>query len=152
MAQLEPFEDYYDENFVESLKVPTGDGPDNLSDYNLIRRGKRHDYFTSCLPWPQKGPGVEISIGGSATISGIAVGNGVPSFSAGSGSTAVGQIYTTSNISTDVSWSRSAGEIYPLSWRDPALKVTATADLSTATPISINDLRQAFPVTIQQSL
>lgn len=137
---------FRDENLQESLKVPTGDGPDNLTDYNLVRRGKRHDYFTSCLPWPQKGPGVEISIGGSATVSGVAVGNGVPSFSAGSGSTTVGQIYTTSNVSTDVSWSRSAGEIFPLSWKDPALKVTATADLSSATPISINDLRQAFQI------
>ena len=44
---------FRDENLQESLKVPTGDGPDNLSDYSLVRRGKRHDYFTSCLPWPQ---------------------------------------------------------------------------------------------------
>lgn len=63
---------FRDENLQESLKVPTGDGPDNLSDYNLVRRGKRHDYFTSCLPWPQKGPGVEISLGGLAPLSGSA--------------------------------------------------------------------------------
>lgn len=63
---------FRDENLQESLKVPTGDGPDNLSDYNLVRRGKRHDYFTSCLPWPQKGPGVEISLGGTAPLSGSA--------------------------------------------------------------------------------
>ena len=61
---------FRDENLQESLKVPTGDGPDNLADYNLVRRGKRHDYFTSCLPWPQKGPGVEISLGGTVPISG----------------------------------------------------------------------------------
>lgn len=69
-----------DENLQEPLKVPTGDGPDNPSDYNLVRRGKRHDYFTSCLPWPQKGPGVEISLGGTANlnISGSVSGNGIP--------------------------------------------------------------------------
>ena len=61
---------FRDENLQESLKVPTGDGPDNLSDYSLVRRCKRHDYFTSCLPWPQKGPGVEISLGGSAKVNG----------------------------------------------------------------------------------
>ena len=61
---------FRDENLQESLKVPTGDGPDNLSDYNIVRRGKRHDYFTSCLPWPQKGPGVEIALGGSAKVTG----------------------------------------------------------------------------------
>nr|DAW97224.1 MAG TPA: major capsid protein [Microviridae sp.] len=63
---------FRDENLQQSLKVPTGDGPDNLSDYNLVRRGKRHDYFTSCLPWPQKGPGVEISLGGTAPLAGSA--------------------------------------------------------------------------------
>lgn len=63
---------FRDENLQASLEVPTGDGPDNLSDYNLVRRGKRHDYFTSCLPWPQKGPGVEISLGGTAPLSGSA--------------------------------------------------------------------------------
>ena len=31
-----------------------GDGPDTYTDYALQRRGKRHDYFTSCLPWPAK--------------------------------------------------------------------------------------------------
>ena len=66
-------------NVNEALKVnalPSHDSeaPDNLSDYSLVRRGKRHDYFTSCLPWPQKGPGVEISIGGSADVS-IPAGN-----------------------------------------------------------------------------
>lgn len=63
---------FRDENLQVSLNVPTGDGPDNLTDYNLVRRGKRHDYFTSCLPWPQKGPGVEISLGGTAPLSGSA--------------------------------------------------------------------------------
>lgn len=31
-------------------------------------RGKRHDYFTSALPWTQKGPGVDISLTGNAPI------------------------------------------------------------------------------------
>jgi len=48
---------FRDQNLQNSLPVPTGDGPDLPADYTLQRRGKRHDYFTSCLPWPQKGPG-----------------------------------------------------------------------------------------------
>lgn len=61
---------FRDENLQDSVPVNKGDGPDPLTDYKLLRRGKRHDYFTSCLPWPQKGPGVELSLGTSAPITG----------------------------------------------------------------------------------
>lgn len=61
---------FRDENLQDSLAVPKGDGPDSDTLFRLRRRGKRHDYFTSCLPWPQKGPGVDMPIGGSAALSG----------------------------------------------------------------------------------
>ena len=134
---------FRDENLQESLKVPTGDGPDNLSDYSLVRRGKRHDYFTSCLPWPQKGPGVEISIGGHANVS--IVGNGAPVFTDHSGANVVGNLVATINTASNVVYKTSSGQSDKiLTWSNPAL--SATADLSTATPISINDLRQAFQI------
>jgi hypothetical protein len=123
------------------LEVPTGDGPDNLSDYNLVRRGKRHDYFTSCLPWPQKGPGVEISIGGTAKVN--ISGNGAPLFEGSSLSPVLGSFFL--DKGNDVVFNNNASYNYqPLIWKDPAL--SASADLSTATPISINDLRQAFQI------
>lgn len=139
---------FRDENLQDSLNVPTGDGPDDLSDYNLVRRGKRHDYFTSCLPWPQKGPGVEISIGGSAKISASVAGNGLPTFAIGSPASSLsGQFFVGSADAGHVFLEKTAGERrFGLLWRDPALSVTGTADLSTATPISINDLRQAFQI------
>lgn len=61
---------YRDENLQDSVKVDTGDGPDTYTDYVLLRRGKRHDYFTSCLPWPIKGTEAQISLGGSADVFG----------------------------------------------------------------------------------
>lgn len=45
---------FRDENLQDSVDVPRGDGPDSESDFTLLKRGKRHDYFTSALPWPQK--------------------------------------------------------------------------------------------------
>ena len=54
---------FRDENLQDSVDVPTGDGPDSDTDFELLKRGKRHDYFTSALPWPQKGPGVELPLG-----------------------------------------------------------------------------------------
>ena len=132
---------FRDENLQESLKVPTGDGPDNLSDYSLVRRGKRHDYFTSCLPWPQKGPGVEISIGGTAKVS--ISGNGAPLFETSSLPSVLGSFFL--DKGNDVVFNNNSSYNYnPLVWKDPAL--SAFADLSSATPISINDLRQAFQI------
>ena len=47
----------------ESDTAVNGFGP-----FDCAPRGKRYDYFTSCLPWPQKGPGVELPLGGQAPI------------------------------------------------------------------------------------
>ena len=44
---------FRDENLQNSITVPTGDGPDNPANFTLLKRNKRKDYFTSCIPWPQ---------------------------------------------------------------------------------------------------
>lgn len=61
---------FRDENLIDSLPVPKGDS-DQSSNYTLQRRGKRHDYFTSALPWPQKGPAVEVGLSGNAPVTGF---------------------------------------------------------------------------------
>jgi len=54
---------FRDENLALPEPVPLTNGPDSNSLAQMCRRGKRHDYFTSCLPWPQKGPAVMIPVG-----------------------------------------------------------------------------------------
>lgn len=164
---------FRDENLQESLKVPTGDGPDNLSDYSLIRRGKRHDYFTSCLPWPQKGPGVEISIGGSANVTGslsswpgsisynmTATGGAVVTPSTISFALYPETVSAPTGNSTTATFDQASFVAPGFTARTNRANVTVTAtrgdvsgfgftgkaDLSSAVPISINDLRQAFQI------
>ena len=134
---------YRDENLISELQDLKYDDADvNLSyAYLPLRRGKRHDYFTSALPWPQKGPGVEISIGGNAPVSFANL--SYPTWEAVLGS-ASGAIKTTSDDGILIQPAGSTPSNSYLKWK--SLGFTATADLSTVTPISINDLRQAFQV------
>ena len=59
---------YRDENLQERVAQETGD-TDDIDNYELLRRGKRKDYFTGCLPFPQKGEAVDLPLGLSAPVS-----------------------------------------------------------------------------------
>ncbi|AXH78137.1 MAG: major capsid protein [Microviridae sp.] len=135
---------YRDQNLQDSVAVPTGDGPDSTSQYGLLRRGKRHDYFTSALPWPQKGPGVQIPLGSYAPVFGNE--SQVWVHSAFGSSTDRYLNLQTSN--TTVNLNANGAEDAVLLWgRDGDLSQTGLyADLAGATAATINSLRQAFQV------
>lgn len=54
------FNEWFRDEFIAILRpVNRGNGPDTYTDYALCYRGKRRDYFTGCLPWPQFGQTLE---------------------------------------------------------------------------------------------
>ena len=123
---------FRDQNLQDSVEVATDQGPDNLStvDYQILPRGKRHDYFTSALPWPQKGPGVELPLGGSAPV----VANDYLRVTNG---TSVSKLY---NTATDDARIR----VTQANFGDLTYHSGLEADLSGSEPVTINELRKAF--------
>lgn len=111
--------------------------------HKLLRRGKRHDYFTSALPWPQKGPGVEIGLAGNMDVTGT-----IPAtaFKVNSSAPAVANSLVADALNNghrNVYYNAEAGgNNQQLSIDVPSGSLTA--DLSSVTAATINSLRQAF--------
>ena len=180
---------FRDENLQKSVKIQKGDtnevlnsaraseqpswvftsGTDIFPGLACPPRGKRHDYFTSALPWTQKGPGVSIGLAGTASIVDPSPANGYLLHStsdqlaaiAARGVTASGyggdrEAYGTGSISfnrgEDSHWSTVGGfagnssDNITMSAQSAStyLGNDSYVDLDTSSIFTINSLRTAF--------
>lgn len=153
---------YRDENLQDSADLQVDDGPDAAIIYKLRKRGKRKsDAFTSALPWPQKGPGVELSlatsfapvgtpatVGSETRFSQYVAGTGLSGTTwtlNAAGKTISGNSTTPpvvggfkgvgANASVDTTASTSS-----------SVGIGLFADLTAATSVTINSMREAFQI------
>ena len=134
---------FRDENLQAPKTILTTSGADATT-YALLNRGKKHDYFTSSLPWPQKGADVTLPLAGSAPITGLGKYNQTynevnqPAYETdGTGSILYAKAAIFGKASADENFVAS---------EDPANPgfPNIHADLTNASAATINQLRLAF--------
>lgn len=157
---------FRDENLQKSVKIQKGDTNEVLNSarvsdqpswlfesgtgifpgYPCPPRGKRHDYFTSALPWTQKGPGVSIGLAGTADV--VLSSNNNPILFSGGGSKSAFEnmpVYS-AKIGNEVDIQGYTGEVSDKGYLKfgSDIGIKGYADLDSSSIFTINSLRTAF--------
>lgn len=127
---------FRDQNLQNIRVFETDDGPDT-NILSILPRGKRHDYFTSCLPSPQKGESVPLPLGTSAPV--VPDGNNTSIAYAD----AIDAFGTVRNPDGTMNGG-AGGDGTSFTYFGGATGLEA--DLTDATAATINELRQAFQI------
>lgn len=138
---------FRDENLIDSVYFDDGDGTDDISNFVMLKRCKRHDYFTSCLPWPQKGDSVDIPLSGNAPVigSGNFVATGSARFMFDNNNTYASMpLGAHTKVGTNIQ-NTVASSLPGTPTAVPFSAISGLhADLSSVSAATINSLRQAF--------
>nr|QJB20302.1 MAG: major capsid protein [Microvirus sp.] len=133
------YNEYYrDQNLVDKALISKADGLDTITSLVLQNRSWKKDYFTSCMPFAQRGEDVFLPIGTEAPVTGIVKRNqvfnsGITGYDANGPVSGVdGAWINPSSDNTDFAVLNNGSGL-------PDIK----ADLSQATAVTINELRQA---------
>ena len=130
------------QDLTDSVTVDKDAGPDAITDYVPLKRCKKRDYFTSCLPSPQVGDAIDIPLGTEAPVLGI----GKASTTYDAGATAVYESGGNTDTYNPSALIDNSGNYIFAVERDasdtdhPYIR----ADLTNATAATINSLRLAF--------
>ena len=128
---------FRDENLQNSVAKNVGDGPDSTGDYVLLKRGKRKDYFTGALPWPQKG-NAAVTLPSELLHQSMSQPQSLPGIACDSTSWVQRQL--------DKSSARIQERAQPGEHSAQQVKRWKSLQISTATAATINQLRQSFQI------
>jgi hypothetical protein len=132
---------YRDQDLVTELAISTASGADSTTSTALQNVAWEKDYFTSARPWEQKGPSITVPIGDTAPVLGIG---------RASDYTTVG---AKSNVRQADGSTVNYADSYAVQTQDIAMDAQTIggnkypniyADLSSASAITINALREAL--------